>query len=170
MSESPRRHPNVVRAEEVEPRTVTKGTRFGFRSRLLGRATGGRGIGCTLYEVEPGRAAFPAHYHTANEEALYILEGQGTLRIGGDRVVVGAGDYVTLPVGPEHAHRLDNSGSKTLRYLCFSTLHNVEIVGYPDSNKIGAMAMESFTTMKPWVRNLFSAGTTLDYYEGEDVG
>lgn len=35
MSETPRKHPNVVHVEEVEPRTVAKGSRFGSRFRAL---------------------------------------------------------------------------------------------------------------------------------------
>lgn len=37
-------------------------------------------MGGSLYEVEPCRAASPRHYHLANEEAIYALEGVGTLR------------------------------------------------------------------------------------------
>jgi uncharacterized cupin superfamily protein len=31
--------------------------------------------------VPPGRRAWPYHYHLENEEAIYVLEGLGTLRI-----------------------------------------------------------------------------------------
>jgi uncharacterized cupin superfamily protein len=50
-------------------------------------------------EVSPGRTAWPYHYHTANEEAIYILHGAGTLRVGNVRSTVTAGDYIALPAG-----------------------------------------------------------------------
>jgi uncharacterized cupin superfamily protein len=58
-----------------------------FRRKQLSDAAGGREIGCSLYELPPGKRSWPYHYHTANEEALYVLSGSGTLRVG-----VGSGD------------------------------------------------------------------------------
>src|SRR2546427_13010010 len=71
------------------------------------------------------------------------LEGEGSARIGDATVRLRAGDYVTFPTGPESAHILTNTGAGPLRYLCFSTLPTTEVVGYPDSKKIGAMAAAS---------------------------
>ncbi|HZA13144.1 MAG TPA: cupin domain-containing protein [Myxococcaceae bacterium] len=168
MSSSGRRHPNVVNVEELEPRAMSKGSRFACTTRRLGFESGGRGIGCSWYEIQPGRTAFPAHYHCANEEAVFVLEGEGTLRVGQANVALRAGDYVTLPPGPDHAHQIVNTGSAPLRYLALSTLHTTEVVGYPDSGKIGVMAAATPEAMlKPWVREIFRQDTHVDYYEGE---
>jgi uncharacterized cupin superfamily protein len=166
-----RRHPNLVNLDEVDGRTLEKGTRFGCTMKSLGRTTGAQGIGCSWYEQAPGRTAFPRHYHTANEESLYVLEGAGTVRIGEKSIELRAGDYVTFKVGPEHAHQITNTGDAPLRYLCFSTLISPEIVSYPDSNKVGAMAMAPGTTLgdPPWIRGIFSADQQVDYYDGEDT-
>jgi uncharacterized cupin superfamily protein len=90
MSQS-RRHPNVVRFDEVEPQEMTQGD-FSQRARRLGPAAGSRALGCTSYELPPGKTAFPFHFHSAIEEAIYILEGEGTLRIGKEQVAIGQGD------------------------------------------------------------------------------
>lgn len=169
MSQPKRRHPNVVNLEDVAPLAMQKGTRFGMRTRRLGTATGAAGLGCSWYEVEAGRSAFPRHFHCANEESLFVLEGEGTLRLGDAEVSVRAGDYVTLPVGPTHAHELVNTGTAPLRYLCFSTLHTVEVVGYPDSKKVAALAAPDHTSGKLWVREIFRSASAVDYYDGEDV-
>ena len=161
-----RRHPNVVNVNEVEPISREKGNRFAHVDRHLGYSTGGRGIGCSWYEVPPGKTAWPYHYHTANEESLYVLEGTGTMRIGKQEVAVGPGDYISFPVGPDHAHQLINSGDTPLRYLCFSTMHLVEVVGYPDSDKIGASAWKADMS-GPVVRVMVKSGSDVDYYEGE---
>jgi uncharacterized cupin superfamily protein len=166
---TPRRHPQVVHLDEVDPITNEKGSRFGATMKWLGHATGSRGIGCTWYEVPPGKTAFPQHYHCANEESVYVLEGAGTVRIGAETVAVGPGDYVTFPVGPAHAHQVINTGTGPLRYLCFSTKHPVEVVGYPESGKLGAMALAPGSTFKdpPWVRAIFEQSGQVDYYKGE---
>src|SRR5262245_45877285 len=83
-----RRHPNVVNLSELEGRSVTKGTRFAATMKHLGRATGAKGVGCTWYEQPPKHAAFPYHFHCANEESLFVLEGNATVRIGEEKVEV----------------------------------------------------------------------------------
>jgi uncharacterized cupin superfamily protein len=136
MSEN-RRHRNVVNVEDVAADEQTQG-HFGFRRRRLGPESGGRSLGCSHLELAPGKTAFPFHFHSAIEEALYILEGTGKLRVGADSVDLRAGDYVSLPPGPDGAHALTNAGATPLRYLCMSapaTPVTMDIVGYPDSKK-----------------------------------
>jgi uncharacterized cupin superfamily protein len=162
---TPRRHPQVVNIAEIEARGFEKGAKFGLLSRPLGRATGGRGIGCSHYEVPPGRTAFPNHWHCANEESIFVLEGSGTLKIGSTEVVVGPGDYATFPVGPASSHQLLNTGDRPLRYLCFSTMLPTEVVGYPDSQKVGAMGYTA--DGQPMVRLMVRESSKVDYYEGE---
>lgn len=168
-----RRHPQVVNIDEVESRTLEQGTKFGATLRTLGLMTSAQAIGCTLYEVPEGRAAFPFHYHCANEESLFVLEGEGTLRIGKETVGVRAGDYVTFPIGPDFAHQLRNTGTGILRYLCFSTRSTAEVVGYPDSKKVGAAGAPSVAASmrgEHWVRIIAFDSAGVGYYEGEDTG
>jgi len=102
-----------------------------------------------------------------------VLDGTGTLRIGEQEVAVRAGDWITLAVGPEHAHQLINDGGRTPRYLCLSTLLATDVVGYPDSRKVGLIAAESVERSARgdvWQRLLTREGESLDYYDGEDIG
>jgi uncharacterized cupin superfamily protein len=168
MPDATRRHPNVVHLSEVEPRTVSAGTRFGFTTRWFTRATGAQGVGCSWFEVPPGKTAFAMHYHCANEESTYVLEGEGTLRIGGQTLEIRAGDYMTFPVGPDAAHEIVNTGSTPLRYLAFSTLLTTDVVVYPDSGKISAMAAPRFGEA-PWVRATFRESEQVGYYDGEKL-
>jgi uncharacterized cupin superfamily protein len=169
MRMADRRHPSVVNLNEVEAVSNEKGTRFSSLGRHLGHYSGGKAIGCSWYEVPPGKAAWPYHYHTANEESLFILEGTGVLRIGKEELEVGPGDYASFPVGPDHAHQLRNSGTTPLRYLCFSTMNPVEIVGYPDSDKVGAGAWKADRSA-PFVRVMLRrADGNVDYWDGEPI-
>ena len=94
----PRRHPNLVNRDEVEPILIDRG-RHRAERRQLGSAAGSRQLGGSLMEVPPGGRSYPFHYHCANEEAIYVLSGTGTARIGDARVPVRAGDWIAKPEG-----------------------------------------------------------------------
>jgi len=108
-----------------------------FRRKQLADAAGGEEIGCGLYEIPAGKRAWPYHYHTGNEEAIYVLDGEGALRLDGDRVPLEAGDYVALPAGEEGGHRVINDSAEPLRYLAISTMDDPDVLVYPDSGKVG---------------------------------
>jgi uncharacterized cupin superfamily protein len=51
-------HPNVVGDQDVEWSEHSHGEKFGYRRKSLGSAAGGDKLGCSLYEVPPGRRAW----------------------------------------------------------------------------------------------------------------
>jgi uncharacterized cupin superfamily protein len=136
---------NVVGEGDLGWSEQRHGERFGHRRKQLASASGGRKVGCSFYEVEPGRAAFPRHYHLANEAAIYVLEGSGILRLGaeGEQFPLARGDYVALPPGAEGAHQLVNTSDGILRYLCLSTVAEPDVLVYPDSGKVGVYVGEA---------------------------
>jgi|AntDeeMetagen192_2_1112575.scaffolds.fasta_scaffold13898_1 uncharacterized cupin superfamily protein len=111
----------------------------GFRRKQLGDAGGDR-LGSSLYELPAGERSWPYHYHTENEEAVYVLAGAGLLRLDDETHSLSAGTYVALPTGEEHAHRIVNDGDETLRYLVISTMDEPDVVGYPDAGAVGVYA------------------------------
>src|SRR5690349_13737283 len=152
---SERRHPNIVNKDEVEPTVMTKGKHHASMRRF-GPHAGNLQLGASLTELPPGAISFPHHYHCANEESIYVISGTGTARIGDARVPVRAGDWIAYPVGPAHPHQMINDGTAPLVYLTLSTMHKCEVVGYPDSNKMAALAFE--VADKPWIRQIVRAG------------
>jgi uncharacterized cupin superfamily protein len=157
-------HPNVTNIDELDWTAMEYGSQFASRSKRLGAAASGKRLGCTLYEVAPGKRAFPLHAHLANEEAIYVLDGQGLMRIGDGEKVVRSGHYIALPIG--QAHQLINTSSAPLRYLCFSTMVTPEVALYPDSDKLGILSGEPAPMRAVFKRS--GAGTTMaDYFEGE---
>jgi uncharacterized cupin superfamily protein len=158
-----RRHPNVANAEDAERYELKKGKHH-VVGRRLGAAAGSVQLGATLTELVPGAISFPFHYHCNNEEAVYVVSGTGTARLGDARVKVRAGDWIAYPIGPAHAHQIINDGDAPLVYLCVSTMHKCEVVGYPDSKKLASRAGESFD--KPWIRTI-TRDQQLDYWDGE---
>lgn len=162
-------HKAIVHENEVNWMELSHGERIAFRRKLLGQATGAEKLGCSLFEVAPGKRAFPFHYHFANEEALYILSGAGTLRLGAEEFAVGAGHFVSFRSGPDEAHQLINTGLVPLRYICFSTMIGPEVCGYPDSEKFGIIAgrAPAGSGCISAMRKCFREASEVDYYEGE---
>ncbi len=110
------------------------------RRKKLAAAAGGEEIGASLYELPPGEGSWPYHYHTGNEEAIYVLAGDGQIRLDGEERPLTAGDYVALPADERGAHRVVNDGDAVLRYLAVSTMRDPDVLVYPDSEKIGVFA------------------------------
>lgn len=160
----------IVHERELEWIELSHGDRIAFKRKLLGQATGAEKLGCSMFEVAPGKRAWPFHYHFANEEALYVLEGSGTLRLGAEEFPITAGHFVTFNAGPDHPHQLINRGTGPLRYLCFSTMIGPEVAGYPDSGKLGIIAgrAPAGSGRVSAMRKCFREGSEVDYYDGED--
>lgn len=129
--------PKAIATDAISWKEQTFGSRFHFRRKALSALAGGQKLGCSLYEVPPGYRAWPFHYHCANEEAIYILSGSGTLRLADEDLPVTVGDYIAFPPGPPGVHQLINTGTETLQYLCLSTMVEPDVVVYPDSEKVG---------------------------------
>lgn len=125
-------------------------------------------LGLSLYRLEPGKRAFPAHYHSANDEAILVLDGSGSLRHGADIIPLAQGDYIHLAAGSGQAHQVINDGDGPLDYLCFSTMIAPEVCVYPDSNKVGVLTGAA-PGGDPAMRQLvaFLKNTPVDYWEGE---
>ncbi|MCB9742861.1 MAG: cupin domain-containing protein [Alphaproteobacteria bacterium] len=168
MSDKTRRHPAVLNLDEAERREMTFGSRFGATSASLSGPTTSRQLGCRWFELPPGRVTMPYHWHGGAEEALFILSGEGTLRVGEDRVTVRAGDWVSFPAGPEHAHQLENTSDAPLSYLCVATEPSTDVIGYPDSKKI--MAWTASEGGEAWHKSIHLDANSVGYFEGEDLG
>jgi hypothetical protein len=50
-----------------------------------------------------------------------------------------------------------------------STVSTTEVVGYPDSGKVAAMAVENAASTAPWVRGIYKTDAQVDYYDGERI-
>jgi uncharacterized cupin superfamily protein len=122
-------------------------------------------------ELPPGHAAWPTHFHCANEEAVFIIQGTGELRIADQRVPLRAGDYVALPVGPEGAHQIYNNSGAPLVYLAMSTMVPTDIAVYPRSDKIGVFggAAPGGPKHERVVAGFYRRIDAVEYWDGEEV-
>jgi hypothetical protein len=117
----------------------------------------------------PEQPPFLAIIIAPNEEAIYVIEGEGTLRVGDSETPVRPGDFISLPRGREHVHRLDNHSQRPLRYLCFSTMIEPDIAVYSDSNKVGFFAGSAPGGPKEKRRltGIYRRDTEVGYFDGE---
>lgn len=156
----------IMHHDDCESVHTKQGERFEHHRRQL--SVYGKQLGCSMYRVPPGKTAWPAHHHLANEEAIYILEGHGALTINATTHSVRAGHYIALTVGQTH-QLLNSSDTETMLYLCFSTMKEPDITIYPDSNKIGIFAGSApggDKTSRTLSTFLDMTGT-MAYWEGE---
>lgn len=120
--------------------TETEHGETAFRRKRLAAAAGGEEIGCSLYELPPDKRSWPYHYHTGNEEAIYVLAGSGTARLADGEHDLSPGAYVTLPTGLDGAHQIVNDGDEPLRYLALSTMNDPDVTVYPETGTFGVFA------------------------------
>jgi uncharacterized cupin superfamily protein len=111
----------------------------GFRARRarLGYEVGSELIGCSLWEVPAGEAAYPYHYHFADEELVIVMRGRPTLRSPDGVRELEEGEMVRFPLGEHGAHQILNRTEQPVTFLALSSSGRPDIVIYPDSNKLG---------------------------------
>jgi len=147
----------------------TAAERFDGRIGAVGTRIGARKLGYNITAVPPGKRAFPCHNHRVNEEMFFVLEGEGEVRIGGERHPIRKGDFVACPPGgPETAHQIINTGTVELKYLAVSTMQYPEICDYPDSGKflVAERPRNADGTIGGF-RHVGRAESAIDYWDGE---
>ena len=163
------KHDHVIELSDVptDPINAPEGSAFGGVRQRVGAKIGAKKLGYSFFTVPPGKAAFPYHTHSTNEEMIYIIDGCGVLRLGKEELEIGSGSVVACPPGTEFPHQLINTGEKELRYLVVSTMEYPDLSDYPDSNKLGAYATPA-VGLTVGFRALFPKNQSVSYYDGED--
>jgi uncharacterized cupin superfamily protein len=131
-------------------------------SSSAARGWGGEKLSCGLWELPPGKRSFPLHVHHVTEEALFVLSGRGKVRTPEGLTDIGPGDYVSFPAGGP-AHQLVNDGSEPLVYVGMAATSGVDVVEYPDSNKVAS----SVGLGADRKRFVFRRDAQVDYWDGE---
>lgn len=155
----------LINLDEVEFDDVEDNDYYTSRRARFSAAIGASKLGYNLTELPPGKSQCPFHSHRVEEEMFLILEGEGELRFGDQRYPIRKHDVIACPTGgPEVAHQIINTGKTALRYLALSTVADVEVCEYPDSQKIGVFGDTPATA---GLRGLFRSASAVDYYDGE---
>ena len=122
---------------DLEFDDVRQGEGFECRRARLGLQTGVTRVGASLWELPPGRAPYPYHFHLTEDEILILLEGTLSLRTPEGWRDMEQGEVVGFPVGEAGAHQVVNRTGSTVRFLAISNSGMPEAVVQVDANKIG---------------------------------
>ena len=152
----------------LDPEFDPASEREGFRGRRarLGRQAGCEHLGISLFELEPGSAAFPLHYHFGNEEMLIVLGGKVSLRTAEGERPLDEGEVVAFPVGEAGAHQVVNRGEQPARIVIVSEMRAPDIVVRLESQKISAAAIPPGSLAEGFHEIYFRRDAT-DMWDGE---
>lgn len=126
-----------------DPATVTPRDGSGYpepyRSRVLprekralGDALGLTLIGVNLTTLMPGKESSMRHWHTLEDELVYVLEGELTLVTDEGEQVLGAGTYAGFAAGAKLGHQFVNRTDRPVRYLEVSNRDPEDAAVYTD--------------------------------------
>jgi uncharacterized cupin superfamily protein len=85
--------------------------------RRLGDAGGLRDFGVNLMTLPPGGWSSQRHWHSDEDEFVYLLEGELKLVENEGAVLLHAGECAAFPKGTGNGHHLVNESSGTAVYL-----------------------------------------------------
>jgi uncharacterized cupin superfamily protein len=120
-------HPSP-RPPALDPRRVAADSSTGYpppfleqvrgrHRRALGDALGLETFGVSLTRLDPGSASSLRHWHSRQDEFVYLLEGELVLVTNGGEQVLGPGMCAGFPAGSPDGHHLVNRTTRPALYL-----------------------------------------------------
>jgi len=95
----------------------------GRTRRRLGDAGGLRDFGVNLMTLPPGGWSSQRHWHSHEDEFVYVLEGELVLIEDGGETLLRGGDCAAFPKGTGDGHHLVNRSSAVAIYLEAGSRH-----------------------------------------------
>ena len=129
----------------LDPATVEQRRGIGypepFRSRMgdrakrrLGDACGLTRFGVNLVTLGPGGQSALRHWHTLEDEFVYVLSGEVVLVTNDGEQVLSAGMCAGYPAGSKDAHHFLNRGTVPAEYLEIGNRIEGDNAFYPDDD------------------------------------
>jgi len=114
----------------------------GRTRKRLGEAGGLTAFGVNLMTLPPGRWSSQRHWHSHEDEFVYVLEGELTLVEEEGETVLRAGDCAAFAKASANGHHLQNRSSVEAVYLEVGSRHPDDLTTCSDidmmsSNKDG---------------------------------
>jgi len=110
---------------------------LGRQRKRLGNAVGLDQFGVNLTRLKPGAASALRHWHEAEDEFVYVLEGEITLIEDGGATALGPGDAAGFKAGVANGHHLVNRTDRDALYIEVGTRARRERAHYPDVDLVG---------------------------------
>jgi len=110
-------------------------SRMGDRAkRRLGDACGLTKLGVNLVTLAPGGQSALRHWHTLEDEFVYVVSGELVLATDGGEQVLTAGMCAGYPAGSRDAHHMINRSAAPAVYLEVGSRIDGDNAFYPDDD------------------------------------
>ena len=106
----------------------------------LGDAGGLTDFGVNLMRLPPGNWSSQRHWHSHEDEFVYVLEGELVLIEDGGETVLRAGDFAAFPKGSGNGHHMINRSAAVAVYLEAGSRHPADITTCSDIDMMSANA------------------------------
>ncbi len=141
MSEDAPKH--ALKLPALDPRDVTRRIGGGYpepfneavgerRKRALTRALGLTRFGVNVTELPPGAASALRHWHTHEDEFVYVLQGHPTLVTERGTQTLAPGQVAGFPAGVADGHCFENRSDETVILLEVGSRDPSDEGHYPD--------------------------------------
>jgi uncharacterized cupin superfamily protein len=118
----------------------------GRRRWKLGDAAGLTQFGVNLLRLLPGQWSSQRHWHTAEDEFVYVLEGEVVLVTDEGEQTLRPGDCAGFPAGQPNGHHLQNrSGAEAVLLEVGSRRPGEDGASYPDIDLEAAPGAKAYS-------------------------
>ena len=111
----------------------------------LGNAGGLTDFGVNLMRLPPGNWSSQRHWHTHEDEFVYVLEGELTLIEDEGETLLRAGDCAAFAKNSGNGHHLINKSNKPATYLEVGSRHPEDVTTCSDIDMMSTNADGRFT-------------------------
>ncbi|HYV34292.1 MAG TPA: cupin domain-containing protein [Gemmataceae bacterium] len=132
--------PNPTQTKPTQGRTIAV---VGDVYRFLAMSEDTNGKYALLEAIVPPGGGPPPHVHSREEEGFYVLEGEITFQIDGERLVAGPGTFANMPVGTPHSFK--NESDRPAKMLIWVAPAGLERMFF----EVGRPLAEGATTTAP---------------------
>lgn len=93
-------------------------------------------FGAFVEVLQPGSRSSRNHWHSSEDELVYVLAGEITLVEGDEASILVAGDAATFKAAVEVGHFLENRSAAPTRCLVVGTRAAVDRITYPQHDRV----------------------------------
>ncbi len=111
----------------------------GRRRQRVGDAAGLKNFGVNLTMLAPGSQSALRHWHSDQDEFVYILQGEVVMVTNEGEQTLSPGDMAGFAAGVENGHHLINRSEVPAVYLEVGDRSAPDQVEYPDDNLLFAL-------------------------------
>lgn len=138
----------IINLENVPKRTTTvypnefKPLIAGRIKQALGNAAGLKNFGVNLVTLAPGSCSALRHWHTKQDEFIYVISGEVTLITDAGEQILQPGMMAGFPAGEPDGHHLVNRSHAVVVYLEIGDRSPDDEGNYPDDDLIAKLGSD----------------------------